>query len=209
MPGSRRFAVLIAAILATTTPAAGQQPDSARTDSSGRPILTAATLKAALDLIGLSYSDSELALLLAPRGQFGNDFTGRGDRRNAYDSIRAVPLANGDMPALFFAPLPPSIPIANRRPRFAARAQASETSHAARGCGVLAGQRSRRAAAHAAGHLGRADHHVPRPAAPLRRPAARGGDAHRQPGTGAGAPRPIVRSPRATIAARCTAFPTA
>jgi Asp-tRNA(Asn)/Glu-tRNA(Gln) amidotransferase A subunit family amidase len=120
MPGSRRFAVLIAAILATTTPAAGQQPDSVRTDSSGRSILTAATLKAALDLIGLSYSDSELALLLAPRGQFGNDFTGRGDRRNAYDSIRAVPLANGDMPALFFAPLPPSVPIANRRPHFAA-----------------------------------------------------------------------------------------
>jgi Asp-tRNA(Asn)/Glu-tRNA(Gln) amidotransferase A subunit family amidase len=101
-----------------TRPAAAQ--DSVRTDS-GRPVVTAATLRAALDLIGLTYSDSELALLLRPRGQFGSDFLGRGDRRNAYDTIRAVPLDNGDMPSLFFQPLPPAVPIADRRPRFAAR----------------------------------------------------------------------------------------
>ena len=100
-------------------PAAAQ--DSARTDSAGRPAVTRATLQAALDLMGLTYSDSELALLLRPRGQFGNDFTGRGDRRNAYDSIRAVPLDNADVPALFFQPLPPAVPVADRRPRFADR----------------------------------------------------------------------------------------
>jgi Asp-tRNA(Asn)/Glu-tRNA(Gln) amidotransferase A subunit family amidase len=100
-------------------PAAAQ--DSVRTDSTGRPAVTRATLQAALDLMGLTYSDSELALLLRPRGQFGNDFTGRGDRRNAYDSIRAVALDNTDVPALFFQPLPPAVPIADRRPRFADR----------------------------------------------------------------------------------------
>ncbi|HSD31160.1 MAG TPA: amidase [Gemmatimonadales bacterium] len=95
--------------------------DSVRTDSSGRPAVTTATLRAALDLMGLTYSDSELTLLLRPRGQFGNEFTGRGDRRNAYDSIRAVPLDNADVPALFFQPLPPAVPVADRRPRFADR----------------------------------------------------------------------------------------
>jgi Asp-tRNA(Asn)/Glu-tRNA(Gln) amidotransferase A subunit family amidase len=106
----------LAALLAAT--AAAQQPDTMPTDSSGRPAVTAATLQAALQLSGLSYSDSALALLLQPRGQFGNDFMGRGDRRNAYDSIRAVPLANADLPALFFEPLPPAVPIESRRPRF-------------------------------------------------------------------------------------------
>ena len=98
-----------------------QAQDTSHTDSSGRPAVTAATLRAELDLIGLTYSDSELALLLRPRGQFGNDFTGRGDRRNAYDSIRAVALDNGDLPALFFRPLPPAVPVTDRRPRFADR----------------------------------------------------------------------------------------
>jgi Asp-tRNA(Asn)/Glu-tRNA(Gln) amidotransferase A subunit family amidase len=90
-------------------------------DSSRHSSVTAAELRAELDLIGLSYSDSQLALLLRPRGQFGNDFMGRGDRRNAYDSIRAVPLDNADVPALFFQPLPPAVPVADRRPRFADR----------------------------------------------------------------------------------------
>jgi Asp-tRNA(Asn)/Glu-tRNA(Gln) amidotransferase A subunit family amidase len=107
----------LAAWLAASS-AAAQQPDSTPTDSSGRPAVTATTLRAALDLIGLTYTDSELALLLRPRGRFGNDFMGRGDRRNAYDSIRAVPLDNADLPALFFEPLPPAVPIENRPPRF-------------------------------------------------------------------------------------------
>ena len=100
-------------------PAAAQ--DSVRTDSTGRPAITRATLQAALDLMGLSYSDSELVLLLRPRGQFGNEFTGRGDRRNAYDSIRAVALDNADVPAVFFQPLPPAVPVLDRPPRFADR----------------------------------------------------------------------------------------
>jgi Asp-tRNA(Asn)/Glu-tRNA(Gln) amidotransferase A subunit family amidase len=107
-------------VCAVVIRATAQQPDSARVDSSGRPVISAETLRAALDLIGLRYDDSALTLLLRPRGQNGNDFTGRGDRRNAYDSIRAVPLVNGDLPALFFEPLPPTVPVANRRPRFAA-----------------------------------------------------------------------------------------
>jgi Asp-tRNA(Asn)/Glu-tRNA(Gln) amidotransferase A subunit family amidase len=96
-----------------------QRPDSARTDSApARPVVTKAVLQAALDIIGLGYTEAELDLLLQPRGQFGNDFSGRGDRRNAYDALRAVPLPNSVMPALFFHPLPPSVPIADRPPRF-------------------------------------------------------------------------------------------
>jgi Asp-tRNA(Asn)/Glu-tRNA(Gln) amidotransferase A subunit family amidase len=99
--------------------AAAQRPDSARADTTPtRPVITKETLEAALTVIGLTYSDSELALLLRPRGQFGNDFMGRGDRRNAYDAIRAVPLPNAVPPALFFQPLPPAVPIADRAPRF-------------------------------------------------------------------------------------------
>jgi Asp-tRNA(Asn)/Glu-tRNA(Gln) amidotransferase A subunit family amidase len=108
------------ALSLTGSLAAAQQPDTARADSPpDRPVITEATLQAALDLIGMRYDDSALALLLRPRGRFGNDFTGRGDRRTAYDSIRAVPLANADPPALFFEPLPPLAPIPNRRARFA------------------------------------------------------------------------------------------
>jgi Asp-tRNA(Asn)/Glu-tRNA(Gln) amidotransferase A subunit family amidase len=96
-----------------------QRPDSARTDSApARPVVTKAALQAALEIIGLGYTEAELDLLLQPRGQFGNDFSGRGDRRNAYDALRAVPLPNSVMPALFFHPLPPSVPIADRPPRF-------------------------------------------------------------------------------------------
>ena len=101
-------------------PLGAQGPDSARTDSvPARPVITKATLQAALDIIGLSYTDAELDLLLQRRGQFGNDFSGRGDRRNAYEALRAVPLPNTVMPALFFHPLPPSVPIPDRAPRFA------------------------------------------------------------------------------------------
>ncbi|HEY6059912.1 MAG TPA: amidase [Gemmatimonadales bacterium] len=106
-------------LVGSARPAAAQ--DSVRTDSTDRPAVTRATLQAALDLVGLTYSDSELALLLRPRGQFGNEFTGRGDRRNAYDSIRAVALDNADVPALFFQPLPPAVPVPDHRPRFADR----------------------------------------------------------------------------------------
>jgi Asp-tRNA(Asn)/Glu-tRNA(Gln) amidotransferase A subunit family amidase len=102
-------------------PLGAQGPDSARTDSApARRVITKATLQAALDIIGLTYSDAELDLLLQRRGQFGNDFSGRGDRRNAYEALRAVPLPNTVMPALFFHPLPPSVPIPDRAPRFAA-----------------------------------------------------------------------------------------
>src|SRR5512143_3127545 len=111
--------VVLSLFVGSAHPAAAQ--DSVRTDSSGRPAVTRATLQAALDLMGLTYSDSEVALLLRPRGQVGNDFMGRGDRRNAYDSIRAVALENADVPALFFQPLPPAVPIPDRRPRFADR----------------------------------------------------------------------------------------
>jgi Asp-tRNA(Asn)/Glu-tRNA(Gln) amidotransferase A subunit family amidase len=98
-----------------------QRPDSARSDSGpARPVITKATLQAALDVIGLSYTEAELDLLLQPRGQFGNDFSGRGDRRNAYEALRDTPLPNTVMPALFFHPLPPSTPIADRPPRFPA-----------------------------------------------------------------------------------------
>jgi Asp-tRNA(Asn)/Glu-tRNA(Gln) amidotransferase A subunit family amidase len=117
-----RRAATAAGVAALLLPVAAvaQQPDSTRTDSGpARPVITTATLQAALDLIGLHYDDSALALLLEPRGRFGSDFAGRGDRRIAYDSIRAVPLENADPPALVFQPLPPAVPIAHRRPRFA------------------------------------------------------------------------------------------
>jgi Asp-tRNA(Asn)/Glu-tRNA(Gln) amidotransferase A subunit family amidase len=100
-------------------PLRAQQPDSARTDSGPvRPVITKATLQAALDVIGLSFTEAELDLLLQRRGEFGNDFSGRGDRRNAYEALRATPLPNTVMPVLFFHPLPPSRPIADRPPRF-------------------------------------------------------------------------------------------
>jgi Asp-tRNA(Asn)/Glu-tRNA(Gln) amidotransferase A subunit family amidase len=117
-----RRAATAAGVAALLLPVAAvaQQPDSTRTDSGpARPVITTATLQAALDLIGLHYDDSALALLLEPRGRFGSDFAGRGDRRIAYDSIRAVTLGNADPPALVFQPLPPAVPIAHRRPRFA------------------------------------------------------------------------------------------
>jgi Asp-tRNA(Asn)/Glu-tRNA(Gln) amidotransferase A subunit family amidase len=113
-------ALVVFALAVAPSVAAAQRPDSARADSTpDRPPITKATLQAALDIIGLTYSDSELALLLRERGRFGNDFTGRGDRRNAYDALRAVPLDNSVAPALLFEPLPPLVPIANRAPRFA------------------------------------------------------------------------------------------
>jgi Asp-tRNA(Asn)/Glu-tRNA(Gln) amidotransferase A subunit family amidase len=115
---------LLATLAATAGPLAAQRPDSARADTTpARAVITKETLQAALNLIGLTYSDSELALLLQPRGQFGNDFMGRGDRRNSWDALRAVPLPNSVPPALFFQPLPPAVPIANRAPRFAAAAK--------------------------------------------------------------------------------------
>ena len=111
---------VLVALAAAIRPAVAQRPDSARADSApARPAITKQTLQAALDLVGLTYSDSELDLLLKPLGRFGNDFTGRGDRRIAFDSIRAVDLPNSVPPALFFVPVPPAVPVKNRAPRFA------------------------------------------------------------------------------------------
>lgn len=121
MKRSLLASALAVGTLAAGTPAAAQRPDSGagRTDTAAaRPAVTKATLQAALDLAGLSYTDAELDLLLEVRGDFGNDFTGRGDRRGAYAAIRAVPLPNSALPALVFQPIPPATPVANRRPRF-------------------------------------------------------------------------------------------
>ncbi len=103
---------------------AAQRPDSVRADTMpARPAITSETLRAALELMDLTYSDSDLSLLLRPRGQFGNDFTGRGDRRNVYDTLRSVPLPNSAAPALVFEPLPPAVGIPSWPPRFAAAAR--------------------------------------------------------------------------------------
>jgi Asp-tRNA(Asn)/Glu-tRNA(Gln) amidotransferase A subunit family amidase len=118
MSTSRVFAALAFGLI-VASPAPAQRPDSARTDSVVRPAITKASLQAALDLIGLTYTDAELDLLLQQRGQGGNDFSGRGDRRNSYDAIRQVAVPNSVLPALFFQPLPPKVPVANRPPRFA------------------------------------------------------------------------------------------
>ncbi len=95
---------------------AGRRPDTA---AAARPVISKATLRAALRVIGLSYTDAELDTLLAERGRFGGYFAGRGDRRNAYDAIRSVPLSNADRPALYFRPLSPARPIPDRAPVFA------------------------------------------------------------------------------------------
>ena len=119
----RTLRVLTALLAASTLlplSAAAQQQDSAHADSTpARPPITKATLEAALDMIGLSYTPAQLHLLLKPRGRYGNDFMGRGDRRNAYDAIRAVDVPNSVPPALFFEPLPPAVPITDWPPRFA------------------------------------------------------------------------------------------
>jgi Asp-tRNA(Asn)/Glu-tRNA(Gln) amidotransferase A subunit family amidase len=75
------------------------------------PVITTATVQAALQLIGLTYTDPEIALLLQ-----GNRLVAR---RSAYDALRAVPLADTVPPALFFQPVPPAVPVADRAPRFA------------------------------------------------------------------------------------------
>jgi Asp-tRNA(Asn)/Glu-tRNA(Gln) amidotransferase A subunit family amidase len=116
----RRFRVppLLTVITLLGHAVAAQTPDSARADTApARPAITKATLQAALELLGLSYSDAELDLLLQVRGQQGNDFTGRGDRRGSYDAIRRIPLANSVPPALQFVPLPPATPPENRPAR--------------------------------------------------------------------------------------------
>jgi Asp-tRNA(Asn)/Glu-tRNA(Gln) amidotransferase A subunit family amidase len=58
--------------------------------------------------------------LLQVRGQNGNDFAGRGDRRAAYEAIRGVPLANDVAPALVFMPIAPRVSAPDRPARFAA-----------------------------------------------------------------------------------------
>jgi Asp-tRNA(Asn)/Glu-tRNA(Gln) amidotransferase A subunit family amidase len=118
MIGLRRYSILLLTALAGST-AAAQQPDTARADSAARPLITRATLQEALRVLGLSYTDAELDLLLEERGQGGNDFRGRGDRRASFEAIRGVPLPNDVPPALFFQPLPPARPVADRPPRFA------------------------------------------------------------------------------------------
>lgn len=98
-----------------------QRPDSTRTDTTPqRPPVSKAVLQAALELIGLQYTDAELDLLLQMRGQNGNDFAGRGDRRAAYEAIRGVPLANDVAPALVFMPIAPRVSAPDRPARFAA-----------------------------------------------------------------------------------------
>ncbi len=78
IPSRPTIGALIALALLATSGAA-QRPDTTRRDTTpARPAITRETLRAALDLIGLTYSDSDLDLLLRPRGQFGNDFAGRG-----------------------------------------------------------------------------------------------------------------------------------
>jgi len=73
--------------------------------------ITRATVQGSLQILGLSYTDPELDLLLR---------SGRLDRlRGAYRTLRTVPLANGLQPALLFQPLPPAVPVASRTPRFA------------------------------------------------------------------------------------------
>ena len=115
----RAFLPLAAALLASSADA--QRPDSARSDSTpARPAVTKAMLQAALELIGLNYTEAELDLLLQSRGQGGSDFSGRGDRRGSYEAIRGVSLPNDVAPALFFHPLPPATPAPNRAPRFTA-----------------------------------------------------------------------------------------
>jgi len=112
------FVTAICAVALAAAPAIAQT--QAATDTgAARPPITKATLRAALDMIGLAYTDAQLDLLLKTRGRFGSDFAGRGDRRNAYDAIRAVPLPNSVPPALFFEPLPPAVPIPDRAPAFA------------------------------------------------------------------------------------------
>ncbi len=118
------LAVLAGILFAALTSAA---PRSLRAQQGGAeadttptwPEITPADLEAALKIMGLSYTGSELDTLLARRGRFGNDFSGRGDRRNAYAALRSVPLSNADRPALFFRPLPPAEPIADRAPELA------------------------------------------------------------------------------------------
>src|SRR6476646_392745 len=75
------------------------------------PPITRQTVEAALQLAGLSYSDAQLAAVVK-----GADLT---QRRSAYEKLRAVNLPNSAMPSLFFEPLPPKDPPANRPPRFA------------------------------------------------------------------------------------------
>ncbi|HKK08424.1 MAG TPA: amidase [Gemmatimonadota bacterium] len=113
-----------AALLAAGVPSPGrvaaQEPDSAAADTAPPwPAVDAATLRAALDVAGLSFTAAEIDTLLASHGDYGGAFRGRGDLRNAYAALRKVPLANSDRPALFFRPLPPAEPVADRPPRFA------------------------------------------------------------------------------------------
>ena len=118
-----RLILFVAAAALIASPAAAQRPDSARTDSTpGRPPVSKAILQAALELIGLSYTDAELDLLLQVRGQGGNDFAGRNDRRGSFEAIRAVALPNDVAPAILFQPLPPARAVPDRPPRFAAPA---------------------------------------------------------------------------------------
>ena len=117
----RTLHFLLAAAALIARPAAAQRPDSARTDTTpARPPVSKAILQAALELIGLTYTDAELDLLLQVRGQGGNDFAGRNDRRGSFEAIRNVALPNDVAPAILFQPLPPARPVADRPPRFVA-----------------------------------------------------------------------------------------
>jgi Asp-tRNA(Asn)/Glu-tRNA(Gln) amidotransferase A subunit family amidase len=112
--------IAFAAFAAAPTGARAQQDSASRADTTpSRPPVTRAAVRGALRVMGLSYTDAELDTLLATHGRFGSEFSGRGDLRNAYAALRAVPLSNADRPALFFRPLPPAEPIPDRPPRFA------------------------------------------------------------------------------------------
>ncbi len=90
----------------------------AQETASATPTVTKETLKAALDLIGLRFSDAQLDLLLESRGPAGSDFEGAGDRRISYQVIRSISPANSVPPALFFQTLDPLNPVPARAARF-------------------------------------------------------------------------------------------
>ena len=66
----RATPLFVIALIAIPMTLHAQRPDSARTDTTPqRPPVSKAVLQAALELIGLSYTDAELDLLLQVRGQ--------------------------------------------------------------------------------------------------------------------------------------------
>ena len=75
------------------------------------PAITRQTVESAVQLVGLDYTDAELAALVK-----SNELA---QRRSAFAALRAVNLPNSALPSLFFEPLPPKVPVPNRPPDFA------------------------------------------------------------------------------------------